>query len=80
MKNEAASLIAIHKGRYFQDYDGISIGPGPFIEALEYATGKKATILGKPTSLFFHHILNECGVRPGASIMIGDVGLLGFQT
>lgn len=36
-----AQLIAIHKGRYYKRKDGLALGPGPFVEALEYATDVK---------------------------------------
>ncbi|PAV62950.1 hypothetical protein WR25_03853 [Diploscapter pachys] len=50
---EGTELIAIHKGKYYRREDGLSLGPGPFICGLEYATGKKATVVGKPEKTFF---------------------------
>lgn len=41
---DGAKLIAIHKGRYFKQKDGLSLGPGPFIEALEYAAGVEVIV------------------------------------
>ncbi|PIO52609.1 hypothetical protein TELCIR_26083, partial [Teladorsagia circumcincta] len=38
---EGAQLVAIHKGRYYRRADGLALGPGPFVAALEYATGAK---------------------------------------
>lgn len=38
-----AKLVAIHKGRYYKQKDGFSLGPGPFVEALEYAADVKVT-------------------------------------
>ncbi|KAJ1346335.1 Haloacid dehalogenase-like hydrolase domain-containing protein 2 [Parelaphostrongylus tenuis] len=34
-----AQLIAVHKGRYYRRADGLALGPGPFVAAIEYATG-----------------------------------------
>lgn len=35
-------LIAIHKGRYYRAGDGgLSLGPGAFVQCLEYTAGKK---------------------------------------
>lgn len=54
------SLIAVHKAKYFADKDEkLSLGPGGFVEALEYATGKTATIAGKPTIEFFKLALKQ---------------------
>ena len=39
--NKESQLIGIHKGRYYQRKDGLALGPGPFVSALEYSTGKK---------------------------------------
>ena len=39
--NPDATLIGIHKGRYYQRKDGLALGPGPFVEALEYSTDRK---------------------------------------
>ena len=38
--HEDCKLIAIHKGRYYKRSDGLALGPGPFIQAFEFATGK----------------------------------------
>lgn len=50
---EGADLIAIHKGKYYRREDGLALGPGPFVAALEFAASKKATIVGKPEKNFF---------------------------
>ncbi|KAF9332991.1 Haloacid dehalogenase-like hydrolase domain-containing protein 2, partial [Podila minutissima] len=50
-----ATLIAIHKAKYFADKDNgtLSMGPGGVVEALEYASGIKAHVVGKPQKAFF---------------------------
>lgn len=53
-------LIATHKAKYVQTESGLlSLGPGPFVTALEYATGVKATVVGKPTRKFFETVMNN---------------------
>lgn len=37
-------LIAVHKGQVFKEADRLSLGPGPFVLALEHASGKAATV------------------------------------
>src|ERR1700743_3097730 len=41
-------LIAVHKAKYFADEnsDSLSLGPGGFVEALEFASGIKAHVVG----------------------------------
>jgi ribonucleotide monophosphatase NagD (HAD superfamily) len=38
--HEDCKLIAIHKARYYKRSDGLALGPGPFVQAFEFATGK----------------------------------------
>lgn len=68
-----ARLIAINKGRYYQRNDGPALGPGPFVTALEYATDKKAEVVGKPEKSFFLSALEGLGCSPNEAVMIGDV-------
>ena len=67
------SLIAAHKGRYYKTLEGLSLGPGPFVSALEYATGVETTAVGKPDSNFFRSALESIGGIADETIMIGDV-------
>lgn len=70
---DGAPLIAIHKARYYKRKDGLALGPGPFVTALEYATDTKATVVGKPEKTFFLEALRGIGCEPEEAIMIGDV-------
>ena len=67
-----AELIALQKNRYWLRADGLSLDVGPFVAALEYATGREAYVVGKPARGFFDEIL--CGLRIGAdgAAMVGD--------
>jgi ribonucleotide monophosphatase NagD (HAD superfamily) len=42
------------------------------VRALEAATGKEATVLGKPDRAFFEQALLAIGVAADESIMVGD--------
>ncbi|XP_072353554.1 haloacid dehalogenase-like hydrolase domain-containing protein 2 [Scyliorhinus torazame] len=70
--SDGAPLIAIHKARYYKKLDGLSLGPGPFITGLEYATDVKATVVGKPEKPFFLEALQSIGCQPEEAVMIGD--------
>jgi HAD superfamily hydrolase (TIGR01458 family) len=67
-----AELIALEKDRYWMAPDGLSLSAGPFVNALEFATGKRATIVGKPSKAFFDRALHDMGLRPDQVAMIGD--------
>ncbi|XP_045210213.2 haloacid dehalogenase-like hydrolase domain-containing protein 2 isoform X2 [Mercenaria mercenaria] len=69
---DGAPLIAIHKARYYKTKEGLALGPGPFVSALEYSTGRQAEIVGKPESSFFLSAVEDLGVQPEHCVMIGD--------
>ncbi|CAE7388557.1 HDHD2 [Symbiodinium pilosum] len=78
--NQDSHLIAVNKGRYFQRADGLALQAGPFVAALEYATGKTATVVGKPDWEFFHSAAEDASGTIGSAtelplgnfVMIGD--------
>lgn len=65
-------LLALHKGRYWQVEDGLSLDIGAFVAALEYATGQTATVIGKPSLNFFQLALDALGLAPEQVVMVGD--------
>jgi HAD superfamily hydrolase (TIGR01458 family) len=69
---DGAELIALQKNRYWETSEGLSLDAGPFVSALEYATGREAEIVGKPSDAFFQLALSELGVDAGSAAMVGD--------
>ena len=69
---DGARLIAIHKNRFWQTEHGLQMDIGGFVEALEYASGVKAMLIGKPAADFFAMALSDMGLQPGKAVMIGD--------
>ena len=67
-----AELIALQKNRYWLRADGLSLDVGPFVAALEFATGRDAYVVGKPARGFFNMVLSELEVSADAGVMIGD--------
>ena len=68
-----ADLIALSRDRYWLQGDRLALDAGPFVASLEFATGKTATVAGKPSRLFFEAALKSLGVeRPRSAAMIGD--------
>ncbi len=65
-------LIALHRNRYCRREEGISLDLGPFVAALEYASGKAATIVGKPSEAFFNLALDDLGLGSREVVMVGD--------
>jgi HAD superfamily hydrolase (TIGR01458 family) len=67
-----APLLALATNRYFRDADGLSLDAGPFVAALEHASGAHALLFGKPAPEFFRAALAALGCRPEDCVMIGD--------
>jgi len=67
-----AQLLALHKNRFWQKPDGLHLDLGVFVAAIEYATGREAEILGKPSADFFHGICRNIGADPSQTLMVGD--------
>ena len=69
--NDGAELVALHKGKYWQEA-GLQLDIGAFVAGLEYATGKTATVVGKPSSSFFQLALDDLGLAAQQVAMVGD--------
>ena len=68
-----AEFLALARNRSFRDSDGkLSLDAGPFVAALEYATGRKALVLGKPSPDFFAAAIESLGCERSETVMIGD--------
>ncbi len=69
---DGALLVAFQKDRYWLGATGLELDAGPYVAAIEYATGKEAMVCGKPTPEFYLTALEDLGVRPTGPAMIGD--------
>lgn len=69
---EGAELIALQKNRYWKTSGELTMDAGPFIAALEYASGREAKVVGKPSKEFFSLALEGLGLKPEEVAMVGD--------
>ena len=69
---DGADILALEMDRYWKQPQGLVLSAGPFVAALEYATGKKAELMGKPSRQFFQMALDDLGLEPSDVAMIGD--------
>jgi HAD superfamily hydrolase (TIGR01458 family) len=69
---DGARLVALHKNRVCRREGGIALDLGPFVAALEYATGVEAQIVGKPARAFFELALGDMGLAAHEVVMVGD--------
>ena len=70
---EGAQLIAMQKGRYWltEEY-GLTLDLGAYVAALEYATGRDAVVVGKPSRDFFDLAVASLGIDRDRIAVIGD--------
>jgi len=69
---DGAELWALHKSAYWLESGEIRLDLGPFVAALEFATGHPAVILGKPSPEAFLDAARQLGSPPAEIVMIGD--------
>jgi len=68
-----ADLIAMHKNKYWYPADELMIDAGAFVNAIEFASGKEAILIGKPSSLYFEAALESINSKiENGFYMIGD--------
>jgi HAD superfamily hydrolase (TIGR01458 family) len=67
-----AEILALQKDRFWKARGELVLDAGPFVVALEYATGRKARLIGKPSRDFFRVALEGLGVPAEQVAMIGD--------
>ena len=67
-----ANILALHVGKYYKTDNGFKLDAGAFVKAIEYSTGKKAIVVGKPNTLFFQEALHDLKLTQNEVLMIGD--------
>jgi HAD superfamily hydrolase (TIGR01458 family) len=72
MLMNGAAFLAMHTNLYWRTSTGLQLDSGPFVRALELATGKQALVLGKPNRAFFEQALLTIGMAANEVVMVGD--------
>lgn len=67
-----ARLVALQKNRFWQTPEGLVMDAGPFVAALEHASGRGATVVGKPSPEFFALAARSLSAEPHDVAMVGD--------
>lgn len=70
---KGAPFLALAANRVFRDADGeLSLDAGAFVHALEFSSGEKAHLFGKPAPAFFGAAVDALGGSAASVTMIGD--------
>lgn len=76
-----AELIAMHRNPWWLTARGETIDSGAFVAALEYATGRRARLTGKPGPLMFRTAFRglaaDVAAAGGRALRYGDVAMVG---
>jgi len=67
-----ASIVACHYARVYMFRNRVAMAVGPIVKAIEYASGKKAVAIGKPSRLMFELALEKAGCKARDAVMVGD--------
>jgi len=66
------AFLTLAMNRFFRTADGLDLDVKAYVAALEYATGRKAELIGKPARAFFEAGARSLGIEPGAIAVVGD--------
>jgi HAD superfamily hydrolase (TIGR01458 family) len=71
---DGAGFIAMQKNKFWKTpEDGLLLDAGAFVKAIEYSTNKEATLIGKPSPIYFQTGLEKLDVdKESEFIMLGD--------
>ena len=69
---EGAEFVALQLNRYWDTGEGLALDAGTFVTALEYATGREATLVGKPSEIFFQGAAESMDVELFNLAVVGD--------
>lgn len=69
---EGSCLVGSYGGAVYMSNNGSALSAGPVIKALEYASGKRAVIIGKPSPRMFQLALRRAQAKASQAVMIGD--------
>ena len=71
LRNDTA-LIGSYGGAVYMSDQGPALSAGPIIKALEYGSGKRAIMIGKPAPRMFRLALRRANEKAANAVMVGD--------
>jgi HAD superfamily hydrolase (TIGR01458 family) len=70
---DGVEFVALHRNRYWKVPPGeLVLDVGAFVAAFEYATGREATLVGKPSRPMFEAAARSMGLALSDVAMVGD--------
>jgi HAD superfamily hydrolase (TIGR01450 family) len=72
-----ARLVGMHRNPWWLTPDGPTLDSGAFVAGLEFATETRATIIGKPSSMFFSLGVADLRRQVGRDLARSDIAMVG---
>jgi 4-nitrophenyl phosphatase len=72
LARNGSGIVATHVSRLYMYKSGPAMATGPLVKAIEYASKRRAVVIGKPSRLMFDIALQRAGSDKGDAVMIGD--------
>ena len=69
---DGAAIVAMHRNLYWRTDDGLQLDAGAYVVGLEAATGRTATVCGKPSPAFFAEAVSMLATETSRTAMVGD--------
>jgi HAD superfamily hydrolase (TIGR01458 family) len=74
---DGAALIGMHRNGWWLTPDGPTLDSGAFVVGLEFATGRSATIVGKPSASFFAQGVRDLRREAGRDLARAEIAMVG---
>ena len=72
-----AAFLAMHRNPWWFTPKGPTLDAGAIVAGLEFATGRRATVLGKPSPEVFHQAMAGIRADLGRRVPLGAVAMVG---
>jgi HAD superfamily hydrolase (TIGR01458 family) len=69
---DGAPFVAMQRNRWWPTASGPGLDAGCYVRGLEYASGRRARVVGKPSPDVYRAALRACGVAAAEAMMVGD--------
>ena len=69
---KGAVLVGVYGGAVYMSARGPALSAGPIVKALEFASGKRAVLIGKPSPRMFRLALQLANEEASRGVMVGD--------
>jgi HAD superfamily hydrolase (TIGR01458 family) len=72
-----ATLVGMHRNAWWLTPEGPTLDSGAFVAGLEFASGRKATVIGKPSPAFFAQGVRDLRKEVGRDLARRDIAMVG---